>query len=275
MEQPDLFPNPGPNFFLDHPERRWPAWKFDMELNDLFTTLPCQFNSMTLPMLDADAFSRDISELSHLAHDRADFIRLLAERRDSRQRELQQVWLCAFREIATSPGLLGNDSAQWAHAMHIYRSKSFDAYVRYFAGFLLSTTSGPALAQDINPRSLPPTASKSTSGVDASTASTASTSASPTDPTSISSEEQGAPSTQQTLSTTAPTQLSIPGVEQHAHTQKVSNNSRSGRPKPSTYTSGKIEKSRRRENVCPRRSKRIMERDRRAKSRDIGRTGLT
>lgn len=138
MESSDLFAPPPRDYFLEHPDHWWPAWKFGMKLDDLFTTLPREFNSIALPILDTDAFSRDISEISCIAQDRQEFVRLLAERRDSRQEELWKIWLYTFRRIASSPRLIDESSGNWDDAMHIYHSKSFDSYVRYFAGFLPS-----------------------------------------------------------------------------------------------------------------------------------------
>lgn len=107
-----------------------------MKPEDLFSTLPREFNCITLPILDADAFSRDIAELSRVAHDRQEFVQLLAERRDSRKQELWNLWLYTFEQIASSPGLVDEKFGSWPHAMHIYHSKSFDSYIRYFADFV-------------------------------------------------------------------------------------------------------------------------------------------
>ncbi|KAJ0123554.1 hypothetical protein J7T55_012019 [Diaporthe amygdali] len=107
-----------------------------MKPEDLFTTLPRDWNCITLPMQDADAFHRDILELSRVARDRQDFTRLLAERRDARQQELWNIWFYTFRRLASSPRLIDERCGSWPHAMHIYHSKSFDSYVRYFAELL-------------------------------------------------------------------------------------------------------------------------------------------
>lgn len=135
MDHLGVFDPPYEGFFYDHPDCRWPAHKFNLKLNDVFTTLPRQFNCISIPILDADAFSRDVSEISHCAQDRQEFDHLLAERRDQRQRELLDLWRVTFNQIATTPDLIG-EGIRWAHAMHIYHSKSLDSYVRYFAGFL-------------------------------------------------------------------------------------------------------------------------------------------
>lgn len=148
MDSLDLFPPPPQDYFLDHPNLWWPAWKFGMKPEDLFTTLPREFNCITLPILDADAFSRDIFELSRVAQDRESFIQLLAERRDSRKQELWNIWLYTFQQIASSPRLVDEKCGSWPHAMHIYHSKSFDSYIRYFADFV------PPIEPDTPPPSL-------------------------------------------------------------------------------------------------------------------------
>lgn len=141
MDHVEFFPSAPTNYFRDYPDRRWPAWKFDMDLDDLFNTLPQQFNCMMMPVLDSDAFSRDVLEISCKVQDRPELFRLLRERMDLRRKELLDMWLNALREISGSPSLLVKHDAQWSDAMHIYHFKSFDTYVRYFAGFLGSNLS--------------------------------------------------------------------------------------------------------------------------------------
>ncbi|KUI64126.1 hypothetical protein VM1G_10911 [Cytospora mali] len=135
MDDVEYF-TPSEDHFLDHPDQRWPAWKFDMEMHDLFNSLPQRFNSMTIPILDRDAFSRDVIDISHQAQDRPEFDSLLAERMDSRRKELLKLWMKAFINIAGNPSLLDEHKSQYHDSMHIGRYKSFDTYVRYFAGFL-------------------------------------------------------------------------------------------------------------------------------------------
>lgn len=270
MECPDLFPKPKPDFFFNHPERRWPAWKFDMEYDDLFTTLPRQFNSITLPLLDADAFSRDISELSHAAQDKQDFLRLLAERRNSRQRELMDIWLYAFHEIATSPGLLGEDNAQWAHAMHIFRSKSFDSYVRYFSGFL-GPASGFMPAKGVP--SLPSASASATNTSNASTpnASTLSPYFAITNTTRLLSPIAGGDSSRlPNTGHTSSTQVAIvaPSAsskeEQHQRIQRSTATSRARRHQQPPRSSGRVQKPAQYDIGGLRRSSRIKQRQQNA-----------
>ncbi|KAI1129033.1 hypothetical protein F5Y10DRAFT_291429 [Nemania abortiva] len=129
------FPSLPDGYFFQYYDRRWPAWKFGMRQDELFTTIAQQFNSITIPMLDLEAFNRDVCELSVAARDKDDLFKLLGERRDMRQKELYRLWLHAFCHIATYPAVMP-EIDEWKHAMQIFHSQSFDSYVRYFAGFI-------------------------------------------------------------------------------------------------------------------------------------------
>lgn len=108
-----------------------------MDVMDLFHTLTKEFNTMTMPMLDIEAFNRDVCEMATVAKDKQDFYRLLAERRDLRRQELLRMWRTAMDEIATDPRLLEKSvEPAWGNAMQIAWWKSFDAYVGYFTGYL-------------------------------------------------------------------------------------------------------------------------------------------
>ncbi|ROW13665.1 hypothetical protein VPNG_04639 [Cytospora leucostoma] len=124
-------------FGFDHPERMWPAHEFGMDVMDLFHTLTKEFNTITMPMLDIEAFNRDVCEMATVAKDKQDFYRLLAERRDLRRQELLRMLRTAMHAIATDPGLLEDKAVTaWGNAMQIAWWKSFDAYVGYFTGYL-------------------------------------------------------------------------------------------------------------------------------------------
>lgn len=125
-------------YFSDHPERQWPAWHFDMEVMDLFTTLMDQFNTIAMPMLDIESFNHDVREIATVAQDKKELYRLLAERRDFRRQELLRMWRRSFTDIASDPSLVDKYDRveQWANAMQVCHWKSFDSYVRYFTGFL-------------------------------------------------------------------------------------------------------------------------------------------
>ncbi|KAI0192945.1 hypothetical protein EV127DRAFT_425357 [Xylaria flabelliformis] len=129
------FPSEPDGYFFEYYDRRWPAWKFGMRQAELFTTIAKQFNSITIPMLDLEAFNRDVCEISLAARDKDDFFKLLGERRDMRQKELYRAWLIAFCHISTYTDVIP-ELDKWTHAMQIFRNQSFDSYIRYFAGFI-------------------------------------------------------------------------------------------------------------------------------------------
>jgi hypothetical protein len=141
----NLFPSAPDDYFLRNYDQRWPAWKFGMRQEELFTTLAKRCNSMTLPVLNVDVFNCDVCELSATVQDRDDLFHLLDERRDLRQKELLELWQLSFTQIAALPALLLSSDAQWTDAIHIYHSNSFDSYVRFFAGFLPIQQSPPNL----------------------------------------------------------------------------------------------------------------------------------
>ncbi|KAG6358151.1 hypothetical protein INS49_014035 [Diaporthe citri] len=141
----DLFPSPPEDYFLRHHDRRWPAWRFGMRQDELFTTLAKRCNSISLPVLDVDAFNRDVCELSATAQDRDEFLHLLEERRDLRQKELLELWQLSFTQLAASPALLASSGTQWKDAVQIYHSHSLDSYVRFFASFLPVQALSPSL----------------------------------------------------------------------------------------------------------------------------------
>lgn len=133
MERKTFSP-PHEDYFFDHPEHHWPAWKFGLDMDDLFTTLPKQFNMMSCALLDRDAFFRDVSAISHTAKTREEFFSMLQERREMRAEELRDMWVTSFQNISGSPDLIGREL--WPNAMFIYHFNSFDAIVRFFAHFV-------------------------------------------------------------------------------------------------------------------------------------------
>ncbi|KUI63305.1 hypothetical protein VM1G_11046 [Cytospora mali] len=138
MDYVDFFPPPpDEDHFNKYPGDRWPAEKFEMDIDDLYNALPREFNCMTIPILDRFAFSKDVNDISHKAHDESEFRSLLKERMQHRRKELVDLLLKSLNEIAGNPNVVlkVNDEANWMSMMQIYHSKSFDAYVRHFAEY--------------------------------------------------------------------------------------------------------------------------------------------
>lgn len=105
-----------------------------MRREDLYTKLQDQYNTITLSIQDPDAFHHDVCEISKTAVDIDEFHRLLEERKELRLNQLNESLQSASVEIIANPNLIGTD--QWQHAIQLFRTRSFDSLVRYFASYL-------------------------------------------------------------------------------------------------------------------------------------------
>ena len=119
---------------MDDPGWAWPAWKFGMKRDDLFTKLHDQYNTVPSAIQDPEAFHLDVFELSNEAASADEFHSLMADRKEQRLRELNNSLESAAVEIIANPHLIG--TAQWQHAVQLFRTKSLDSLVRYFASYL-------------------------------------------------------------------------------------------------------------------------------------------
>jgi hypothetical protein len=119
---------------MDDPGWAWPAWKVGMKRDDLFTTLHDQYNTFTYTIQDPEAFHHDVYELSSDASTPDEFHRLMTARRNQRLRELNESLESLAVEIIANPELMATD--QWQHALQLFRSKSFDSMVRFFASYI-------------------------------------------------------------------------------------------------------------------------------------------
>jgi hypothetical protein len=119
---------------MDDPGLAWPFWKFGLKQDDLFTKLNDQYNTFTLSIQDPEAFHHDVYELSHEAKSLDEFYSLLAYRKQQRIRELNESLESAAVEIIANPSLIGTE--QWQHALQLFRTKSLDSLVSYFASYL-------------------------------------------------------------------------------------------------------------------------------------------
>jgi hypothetical protein len=114
----------------------WPFWKFGLKKDDLFGTLHDQYNTVPSPILDPQAFHHDVYEISQQATSADEFHRLLSDRKQQRLRELNETLESAAFEIIANPSLIGTE--QWQHAVQLFRTKSLDSLVRYYASYLPS-----------------------------------------------------------------------------------------------------------------------------------------
>ncbi|KAI0881632.1 uncharacterized protein GGS22DRAFT_172607 [Annulohypoxylon maeteangense] len=119
---------------MDDPGWQWPAWKFGMKREELFTKLHDQYNTIAFSIQDPEAFHHDVYEISNTASCADEFHRLLADRKQLRLNELNQSLESASVEIIANPDLIGTH--QWQFAIQLFRTKSLDSLVRYFSSYL-------------------------------------------------------------------------------------------------------------------------------------------
>ncbi|KAH7155654.1 hypothetical protein B0J13DRAFT_231438 [Dactylonectria estremocensis] len=119
---------------MDDPGWSWPAWKFGMKRDDLFTKLHDQYNTFSFNIQDPEAFHHDVYEISRDADTTDEFHRLMADRQRQRLTELHESLESLAVEIIANPRLM--DSEHWQYALQLFRTRSFDSIVRYFASYL-------------------------------------------------------------------------------------------------------------------------------------------
>jgi hypothetical protein len=119
---------------MDDPGWSWPAWKFGLKRSDLFDSLHDQYNTFAFSLQDPEAFHADVSQVANEARSKDEFHRLMADRQQQRIRELHQSLGSLAVEIIANPKLM--DSEHWQYAVQLFRTKSFDSLVRYFASYL-------------------------------------------------------------------------------------------------------------------------------------------
>lgn len=105
-----------------------------MKRDDLFTKLHDQYNTFTFNLQDPEAFHHDVYEISRDADTTDEFHRLMADRQRQRICELHESLESLAVEIIANPKLM--DSEHWQYALQLFRTKSFDSIVRYFASYL-------------------------------------------------------------------------------------------------------------------------------------------
>ncbi|KAK4210644.1 hypothetical protein QBC37DRAFT_29134 [Rhypophila decipiens] len=115
----------------------WPYWKFGLKREDLLTKLHDQYNTFPSSIQDPEAFHHDVYEISTEATSTDEFYRLLEERKQQRLQELNESLQSAAFEIIANPNFIGTE--QWHHAVQLFRTKSLDSLVRYFASYLPET----------------------------------------------------------------------------------------------------------------------------------------
>lgn len=105
-----------------------------MKRDDLFTKLHDQYNVVPSSLQDPEAFHHDVYEISNEASSADEFHRMMAQRKEERMMELNDLLESTALQIISNPDLITSD--QWEFAVQLFRTKSFDSLVRYFASYL-------------------------------------------------------------------------------------------------------------------------------------------
>jgi hypothetical protein len=118
---------------------RWPAAKFNMRQDDLFKALHARHNTFPFGIQGSAAFHRDVCELGKVATTTDEFHRLLDERKNLKLTELD-------RSFDTAAAILTDDPTQtanhhWDHILQLFKDRSYDALVEYFASYIKEGTS--------------------------------------------------------------------------------------------------------------------------------------
>ncbi|EJP60727.1 uncharacterized protein BBA_10326 [Beauveria bassiana ARSEF 2860] len=127
---------------MDDLEWAWPAWKFDLKMHDGFEQLHAKYNTFPSAIQNRQSFHCDLLEIATIATTKEELYKELAIRKQMRIFELTQELESLSYEIVANPGLIA--ATQWHHAIQVFRTKSFDSLVGYFASYIGSDDSNPS-----------------------------------------------------------------------------------------------------------------------------------
>ncbi|KAI2465771.1 hypothetical protein F4781DRAFT_408200 [Annulohypoxylon bovei var. microspora] len=113
---------------------RWPAAKFRMRQDDLFRELHSRHNTFPFAVQEPEAFHRDVCEAASEARTPEELHRLLDDRKELRLRELDARFDAAASRLTKDPVSVGRQ--HWDHVLQLFRDRSYDALVRYFAAYV-------------------------------------------------------------------------------------------------------------------------------------------
>lgn len=146
---------------------RWQPWKFGLKQESL-AQLHQEFNTFPNAIQDSSSFHHDVEELAAAASDLQQLRSMLSERRELRLSELNQAFEYTAKHLIGDPELLDDTEDQWEHALRIFRSRSYDALVQYFASYLPSesgvkrqSSASCPRSKDVPSRAEPPRRRKS------------------------------------------------------------------------------------------------------------------
>lgn len=108
---------PRPDWAFDR-TFRWPAYKFGMRLDELFTTLHDRFNTWPAPLQDWEAFHHDVWEISEAATTKEELMKNLEKRMNIRKAEMTEVWDLISVHCAIGRSILPEE--HWRHACQCF-----------------------------------------------------------------------------------------------------------------------------------------------------------
>ncbi|KAI1108579.1 hypothetical protein F5Y14DRAFT_456893 [Nemania sp. NC0429] len=125
-----------PDWVMDH-QYYWPAPKYGMEFDELFTTLNNRFNTYPAALQDFMAFHADVVELSHTADTKEALFSALELRKEQRSEELYKAWDDISIHLIGTPTTLTGE--HWGLLVDSFRTKSLDRMLAFLFHFLSET----------------------------------------------------------------------------------------------------------------------------------------
>ncbi|KAI0398704.1 hypothetical protein F4802DRAFT_592373 [Xylaria palmicola] len=138
---------PRPDWVEDQ-KWHWPAWKFRMNLDELFTTLHDQFNTWPAPLQNFEAFHHDVWEISSTVATKQELFSALELRRKQRSEEMARVWDVIALHLTAGDSMLPN--RHWQHGAEFFRTKSLDSMLVFLYSFLTDEEKEKVGTIDIN-----------------------------------------------------------------------------------------------------------------------------
>ncbi|KAI1166982.1 hypothetical protein F5B18DRAFT_648000 [Nemania serpens] len=139
----------------EEPEYHWPAWKFDMDMPELWQSLHDDYNTLRFPILGQRAFHLDVNELATKAKTREEFFRLMDERSWARFREVEQALEDTATDFYMTPSRFINENL-WFEFLKLMRAQSFADLLVFFSALQIPKKDPKAEAAAlIPPGSLP------------------------------------------------------------------------------------------------------------------------
>ncbi|KAI1743721.1 hypothetical protein F4680DRAFT_409204 [Xylaria scruposa] len=125
--------HPHPEWGFDT-EWHWDAWKFEMSMDELFTTLHSRFNTWPAPLQSFEAFHHDVWEISKAVSTKEDLFKALEIRKRQRSEEMAEAWESIAVHLIAGQSMLHGD--HWAYGVRFFRTRSLDHMLAFLYQFL-------------------------------------------------------------------------------------------------------------------------------------------